>query len=88
MKVNLKVNDTSTNYAPSKRLNLRALFQVIVMIGASAHITGHVIYAHAIDAKLMFIGATAAALGPCVAPLIRSMTSKVLPASERGESLN
>ncbi|KOB75955.1 Tetracyclin-resistance protein, partial [Operophtera brumata] len=26
--------------------------------------------------KLMYVGATAAALGPCVAPLIRSMTSK------------
>ncbi|XP_063838123.1 probable peptidoglycan muropeptide transporter SLC46 isoform X2 [Ostrinia nubilalis] len=57
---------------------------VIVMIGASAHITGHFIYAHAWDEKLMYLGATAAALGPCVAPLIRSMTSKVLPASERG----
>ncbi|KAL0902365.1 hypothetical protein ABMA27_000255 [Loxostege sticticalis] len=57
---------------------------VIVMIGASAHVTGHFIYAHATDEKLMYVGATAAALGPCVAPLIRSMTSKVLPASERG----
>ncbi|KAM3968441.1 lysosomal proton-coupled steroid conjugate and bile acid symporter SLC46A3 [Aphomia sociella] len=57
---------------------------IIVMLGASAHISGHLIYAHATSDKLMYVGATAAALGPCVAPLIRSMTSKVLPAAERG----
>lgn len=54
------------------------------MLGASAHICGHLIYAHATTDKLMYVGATAAALGPCVAPLIRSMTSKVLPPAERG----
>ncbi|RVE40176.1 hypothetical protein evm_015174 [Chilo suppressalis] len=54
------------------------------MLGAAAHISGHLFYAHATYDKLMYVGATAAALGPCVAPLIRSMTSKVLPASERG----
>lgn len=54
------------------------------MLGASAHICGHLIYAHAATDKLMYVGATAAALGPCVAPLIRSMTSKVLPPAERG----
>ncbi|RVE41356.1 hypothetical protein evm_013988 [Chilo suppressalis] len=53
------------------------------MLGAAAHISGHLFYAHATYDKLMYVGATAAALGPCVAPLIRSMTSKVLPASER-----
>ncbi|CAG9794753.1 unnamed protein product [Diatraea saccharalis] len=57
---------------------------VIIMLGASAHISGHLFYAHASVDKLMYVGATAAALGPCVAPLIRSMASKVLPASERG----
>ncbi|KAJ8737252.1 hypothetical protein PYW07_000523 [Mythimna separata] len=57
---------------------------VIVMLGATAHICGHLVYAHATRDKLWYVGATAAALGPCVAPLIRSMTSKVLPASERG----
>lgn len=54
------------------------------MLGATAHMTGHFIYAHATSDKLMYVGATAAALGPCVAPLVRSMTSKVLAPSERG----
>ncbi|XP_021188002.3 probable peptidoglycan muropeptide transporter SLC46 [Helicoverpa armigera] len=57
---------------------------LIVMLGATAHICGHLVYAHAKTANLWYLGATFAALGPCVAPLIRSMTSKVLPASERG----
>nr|XP_026500852.1 proton-coupled folate transporter isoform X1 [Vanessa tameamea] len=57
---------------------------IIVMLGASAHMTGHMIYAHAQTGTMMYIGATAAALGPCVAPLIRSMTSKVLEPAERG----
>ncbi|XP_013189337.1 probable peptidoglycan muropeptide transporter SLC46 isoform X2 [Amyelois transitella] len=57
---------------------------VIVMIGATAHISGHFIYAHARVETLMYVGGAAAALGPCVAPLIRSMTSKVLPTAERG----
>ncbi|XP_052752477.1 proton-coupled folate transporter isoform X2 [Galleria mellonella] len=57
---------------------------VIIMLGATAHICGHLAYAHATSGKLMYVGATIAALGPCVAPLIRSMTSKVLPAAERG----
>ncbi|XP_053624035.1 probable peptidoglycan muropeptide transporter SLC46 isoform X2 [Plodia interpunctella] len=57
---------------------------LIVMIGASAHIVGHFIYAHATVEKLLYVGGAAAALGPCVAPLIRSMMSKVLPTAERG----
>ncbi|XP_045784698.1 solute carrier family 46 member 3 isoform X1 [Maniola jurtina] len=57
---------------------------IIVMLGAAAHMAGHFTYAHAQTGSTMYIGATAAALGPCVAPLIRSMTSKVLAPSERG----
>ncbi|XP_026333444.1 proton-coupled folate transporter, partial [Hyposmocoma kahamanoa] len=57
---------------------------IIVMLGAVSHMTGHFIYAHATSGKLMYVGGTFAALGPCVAPLIRSMTSKVLAPSERG----
>ncbi|AAN04419.1 tetracyclin-resistance protein [Heliothis zea nudivirus] len=57
---------------------------LIVMLGAVAHICGHLVYAHAKIANLWYLGATLAALGPCVAPLLRSMASKVLPASERG----
>ncbi|XP_073954643.1 lysosomal proton-coupled steroid conjugate and bile acid symporter SLC46A3 isoform X2 [Choristoneura fumiferana] len=56
----------------------------IVMLGAASHMTGHFLYAQATSWKLLYVGATAAALGPCVAPLVRSMTSKVLPPAERG----
>ncbi|VVD02770.1 unnamed protein product [Leptidea sinapis] len=38
----------------------------------------------ATEGSTMFVGATAAALGPCVVSLIRSMTSKLLAPSERG----
>ncbi|CAK1588674.1 unnamed protein product [Parnassius mnemosyne] len=57
---------------------------VIIMLGAGAHIAGHLTYAHATTGSALYVGATAAAVGPCVAPLIRSMTSKVLPPDERG----
>lgn len=57
---------------------------VIVMLGATAHICGHLFYAHAKVDKLFYVGAAASAFGPVVAPLIRSMTSKVLPPAERG----
>lgn len=77
------LNITMT-YLKLNNIYYPCFFQVIVMLGATAHICGHLIYAHAKTDKLWYVGATAAALGPCVAPLIRSMTSKVLPASERG----
>ncbi|XP_059055159.1 proton-coupled folate transporter isoform X2 [Achroia grisella] len=57
---------------------------LIIMLGATCHMGGHLAYALATSGELMYVGATIAALGPCVAPLIRSMASKVLPAAERG----
>ncbi|XP_041987003.1 solute carrier family 46 member 3 [Aricia agestis] len=57
---------------------------VILMLGASSHIAGHFTYTQATAGTTMYIGATLAALGPCVAPVIRSMASKVLAPSERG----
>lgn len=33
---------------------------------------------------IIFVGATVAALGPVVAPVIRSMTSKLVSTAERG----
>lgn len=35
----------------------------------------------------IMIGAAVAAIGPIVAPVLRSMTSKVVPINERGTSL-
>ncbi|XP_061704830.1 probable peptidoglycan muropeptide transporter SLC46 isoform X2 [Cydia pomonella] len=57
---------------------------VIVMLGAASHMLGHFLYAQATVSKTLYIGGTVAALGPCVAPLVRSMTSKILPTAERG----
>ncbi|GBP51755.1 hypothetical protein EVAR_97032_1 [Eumeta japonica] len=57
---------------------------VILMLGATAHMSGHFIYSQAKAPYMFYVGGAAAALGPCVAPLIRSMTSKVLAPSERG----
>ncbi|CAG4955371.1 unnamed protein product [Colias eurytheme] len=57
---------------------------LIVMLGALAHMGGHLIYAQATSGQLMYVGASAAALGPCVVSLVRSMASKVLTPSERG----
>ncbi|RVE46774.1 hypothetical protein evm_008558 [Chilo suppressalis] len=42
----------------------------IIMFGAAAHISGHLFDAHATYDKLMYVGATAAALASCVTPLI------------------
>ncbi|XP_063546630.1 probable peptidoglycan muropeptide transporter SLC46 [Cydia strobilella] len=57
---------------------------VIVMLGATSHMAGHFLYAQATAAKTLYVGGAVAALGPCIAPLVRSMTSKVLPSAERG----
>ncbi|CAH4038424.1 proton-coupled folate transporter [Pieris brassicae] len=57
---------------------------MIVMLGAAAHISGHLIYAQATLGSTMYMGATAAALGPCIVSLLRSMASKVLTPAERG----
>lgn len=37
---------------------------------------------------LLFLGSLVGALGPIVAPVLRSMISKVVPAEERGEQIN
>ncbi|XP_022121523.1 proton-coupled folate transporter [Pieris rapae] len=57
---------------------------MIVMLGAAAHMSGHLLYAQATVGSTMYVGATAAALGPCIVSLLRSMTSKVLSPGERG----
>ncbi|CAF4751667.1 unnamed protein product [Pieris macdunnoughi] len=57
---------------------------MIVMLGAAAHMSGHLLYAQATLGSTMYMGATAAALGPCIVSLLRSMTSKVLTPAERG----
>lgn len=56
----------------------------IVMFGASAHSLGRVFFGFANGSEMMFVGATIAALGPTVAPALRSITSKLVPVEERG----
>ncbi|CRK99795.1 CLUMA_CG013103, isoform A [Clunio marinus] len=56
----------------------------IVIIGASAHSLGRVCFGLATASWMMFLGATIAALGPTVAPALRSITSKLVPVEERG----
>ncbi|KAG7212624.1 hypothetical protein KM043_012912 [Ampulex compressa] len=58
---------------------------VIVAIGALSHAGGRIIFALAKVPELFYVGASVAALGPAVAPVIRSMSSKIVPAEERGK---
>ncbi|XP_043260997.1 proton-coupled folate transporter-like [Colletes gigas] len=58
---------------------------IIVMIGAIAHAAGRVIFAMTKIPELFYVGAAVAALGPVVAPVLRSMTSKLVSVEERGK---
>lgn len=57
---------------------------MIVMIGASAHSLGRIFFGFANGSDMMYAGATVAALGPTVAPALRSITSKLVPVEEKG----
>lgn len=57
---------------------------IIIMIGATAHATARFFYIFAQVGWLMYVGATVSSLGPVVAPVLRSMISKMVPAEERG----
>lgn len=58
---------------------------IIVAIGAISHAAGRVLFAVANISELFYVGAAVAALGPIVAPVLRSMTSKLVPDEERGK---
>lgn len=58
---------------------------IIVAIGAISHALGRVVFALARIPELFYVGAGVAALGPVVAPVLRSMTSKHVPEEERGK---
>ncbi|XP_054013732.1 thymic stromal cotransporter homolog [Hylaeus anthracinus] len=58
---------------------------IIVAIGAIAHAAGRVIFVLASVPELFYVGAAVAALGPVVAPVLRSMTSKLIPVEDRGK---
>lgn len=54
------------------------------MIGATAHATARFVYIFANVDWLLYVGATISSLGPVVAPVLRSMISKMVSANERG----
>lgn len=57
----------------------------MVMVGATAHALARVVFAIAEVSWLFYVGGTIVAVGPIVAPVLRSMTSKTVPLSERGK---
>uniref|UniRef100_A0A7G3B0U0 Putative transporter add1 major facilitator superfamily protein n=1 Tax=Lutzomyia longipalpis TaxID=7200 RepID=A0A7G3B0U0_LUTLO len=58
---------------------------VIVMVGACAHASARFFFAFAEVPWVLYIGGAVSSLGPVVAPVLRSMTSKVVPLAERGK---
>ncbi|XP_025075002.1 proton-coupled folate transporter isoform X1 [Pogonomyrmex barbatus] len=67
----------------SKLMGMRDVF--IVAVGTIAHASGRIVFILAKRPELFYVGATVAALGPVVAPVLRSMTSKLVPIEERGK---
>lgn len=55
------------------------------MVGACAHATARLFFAFADVPWLIYVGGAVSSLGPVVAPVLRSMTSKVVPLAERGK---
>ncbi|KAF7281514.1 hypothetical protein GWI33_004594 [Rhynchophorus ferrugineus] len=60
----------------------------IIMIGAVAHIAARIFYINASDYLVFYIGGVFAAFGPIVAPVIRSMLSKIVLVSEKGKAFS
>lgn len=55
------------------------------MVGATAHMVARVFFAIANTPFIFYVGGAISGLGPVVGPVIRSMTSKVVPLNERGK---
>lgn len=58
---------------------------IIIMIGALAHFIGRIFYVTSYNSTLFYIGGIFTAIGPIVAPVIRSMVSKIIDKSEKGK---
>ncbi|CAH1180344.1 unnamed protein product [Phaedon cochleariae] len=61
---------------------------IIIMIGAAAHTTARLFYIVADDSLIFYIGGVFASFGPIVAPVIRSMVSKIVLTSEKGKAFS
>lgn len=57
----------------------------IAMIGAYCFATARIFFTLAEIPEVFYIGAAISSVGPVGGPLLRSMTSKVVPCSERGK---
>ncbi|XP_050298296.1 proton-coupled folate transporter isoform X2 [Anthonomus grandis grandis] len=61
---------------------------VIIMVGAMAHTIARIFYSGAIATWVFYMGGIFAAFGPIVAPVIRSMVSKIVATSEKGKAFS
>lgn len=57
----------------------------IAMLGAACFAIARIFFTLAQIPEFFFIGAAISSVGPVEGPIIRSMTSKVVPSSERGK---
>lgn len=67
----------------SKWIGMRDVF--IVAIGTIMSAAGRIVFALADRPELFYVGAAVAALGPVIAPVLRSMISKFVSIEERGK---
>ncbi|XP_033327300.2 putative peptidoglycan muropeptide transporter SLC46 [Megalopta genalis] len=58
---------------------------IIIAIGAVSHAAGRLVFIFARIPEMFYVGAGVAALGPMVAPVLRSMISKLVSLEERGK---
>ncbi|XP_066140214.1 probable peptidoglycan muropeptide transporter SLC46 isoform X2 [Euwallacea fornicatus] len=61
---------------------------VIIMLGATAHSVARIFYSAATVPWVFYLGGAFAAFGPIVAPVVRSMVSKIVEPSEKGKVLS
>ncbi|XP_039276298.1 solute carrier family 46 member 3 isoform X2 [Nilaparvata lugens] len=61
---------------------------IVASIGCLAHASGRVIFSLAQQRSTLYCGAAVASLGTIVAPVLRSITSKLIPPSERGKAFS
>ncbi|CAB3377567.1 Hypothetical predicted protein [Cloeon dipterum] len=59
-----------------------------VLVGAAAHAAARVVFILAQMPYMLYVGATLSSLGPIVAPVIKSMVTKVVPIRDRGKVMS
>lgn len=57
----------------------------MVFIGTCGHSIARIVFALAEKSWLFYLGTSFACVGPVVAPVLRSMASKIVPENERGK---